>query len=119
MHDIHIEEKLCCKNPLVLPIEKFNGFDCITQSQAFNNVCLNKDVLEAAIGAWQDLNYENMGLANINYRFIAYKQYVWWSYGYLGKKKRRPLPNCAIKKIRAVFPEEEGHKYVPYSDVSI
>ena len=89
MHDIHIEEKLCCKNSLVLPIEKFNGFDgfdgfdgfngfdgfdgfygfdefygfngfdgfdgfngfdCITKSQAFN-VCLNKDVLEAAIGA--------------------------------------------------------------------
>ena len=45
VHDTHIEEKICCKNPLILPEEKFNGFDCITQSEAFRNVCLDKDVL--------------------------------------------------------------------------
>ena len=41
--------------------EKFNAFEC-------NNVCLNKDVLEAAVGAWQDLNSTDMDVSNINYR---------------------------------------------------
>ena len=44
--------------------------------------------------------------------------YSYTSYGYIGKKKRKPLPNCIIKKIRAVSPEEEGHIYVPYSNAS-
>ena len=68
IHDIHIEEKICCKNPLILPSEKCNAFECITLSEAFSNVCLNKDVLEAAIGAWRDLNSTDMDVSNINYR---------------------------------------------------
>ena len=91
-----MEENICCKNPLILPEEKFNGFDCITQSEAFRNVCLDKDVLGAA---WKDLSSKHVTINNINYRFIAYKQYVCWTYGYLGKKKRKPLPNCAMKQI--------------------
>lgn len=49
--DVQIAEKVCYKNPSTLPTKKFNEFDCITQSKAFANVCLNKDVLEAAIAA--------------------------------------------------------------------
>ena len=41
---------MCSKNPSILLIEKFNEFDCITQSEAFANVSLNKDLPEAAIG---------------------------------------------------------------------
>ena len=37
--------------------------------------------------------------------------------GYLGKKKRKCLPRCIIKKIRSVFPEVEGHIYLPYTNV--
>ena len=106
--DVQIVGELCCKNPSNLPIEKFNGVDCITQLEVFANVCLNNDVLEAEIGAWRDLSVTDIDLSNVNYRFIAYKQYAWWSYGYLDEKKRKPLPNCVVKKIRAVF-LEEGH----------
>ena len=115
--DVQIVEKVCCKNPSILMIKKFYEFDCITQSEAFGNVCLNKDVLEAAIGAWRDLSVTHIDLSNINYKFIEYKQSVWWSSGYLGKTKRKTLPNCVIKNIRAVFPEEEEHIYVPHSNV--
>ena len=74
--DVQIVEKVCCKNPSILSIETFNEFDCITQSGAFANVSRNKDVLEAAIGAWRDLSVTHTDLLNINYRFIAYKKYV-------------------------------------------
>ena len=49
--NVQIVEKVCCENPSILPIEKFNEFDCITQSEVFANIYLNKDLLEAAIGA--------------------------------------------------------------------
>ena len=41
------------------------------------NVCLNKDVLEVAIKDWWDLSPTHIDLSNMNYRFIAYKQYVY------------------------------------------
>ena len=52
-------------------------------SEAFANICLNKDELEAEIGTW-DLKVSrvtHIDLSNINYRFIVYKQSVWRSYG--------------------------------------
>ena len=73
--DVQIVEKVC-KNPSILPIEKFNEFDCITQSEAFANVCLNKDALEAVSGAWRDISFTHIDLSSISHRFIAYKHYV-------------------------------------------
>ena len=57
---------------------------------------MNKDVLDTAIEAWRDLRVTLIDLPNISYRFIAHKQYVWWSYGNLGKKKCKHLPSCVI-----------------------
>ena len=39
--------------------------------EAFANVFLNKNVLEAAIGAWRDLKLENISVENKNYRFVS------------------------------------------------
>ena len=64
--DVQIVEKMCYKNPSILPIKEFNEFDCITQLEAFAKVCLNKDVLEAAIGAWRDLSVTDVDLSNIH-----------------------------------------------------
>ena len=104
--DVQIVEKVCCKKPSILSIETFNEFDCITQSEAFANISWNKDVLEAAIGAWRDLSVTHTDLLNINYRFIAYKKYVSQSYGYSGKKKCKPLSNCVIKKMVQYFQKD-------------
>lgn len=98
---------------MILPIERFNEFDCITQLEPVANVCLSKDVLEATTGAWWDFLVTHIDLPNINYKFIAFKQYVWWNYGYLDKKKRKPLSSSVIKKSCAVFPVREGHFNVP------
>ena len=35
---------------LILLTEKYNEFDCLTQSDACANLSLNKELLEAAIG---------------------------------------------------------------------
>lgn len=112
IQNINIAEKICCKNPQMLFEEEF---DCITKTTSFANVCLDKNVLKAAMGAWREFRDETRSPENKNYRFISYKQYIWWSYGYLGKNKRKPLPNCVITKIRDIYPEQSGN-YVQYKE---
>ena len=41
-------------------------------------------------------------------RYAAYRQFTWWVHGYLGKSIRRVIPSCAVKKIRAEFPSQDG-----------
>lgn len=38
------------------------------------------------------------------YRFTAYKQFVWWVWGKLGRHRRVRLPCCVVGKIRERFP---------------
>ena len=103
--DFTINENVCCRNPNIFEDDVFDGKTCITESDAFDSVCLNRFVLQAALGTWNDNNHDTRKLDHKNYRFIAYKQYISWSYGYLGKRKRKPLRNCAITKIRQTYPE--------------
>ena len=100
-----ITKKICCRAPKIFEDDIFDGKKCITETDAFESVCLNLHVLQAAIGTWNDTHQEERNLENINFRFISYKQYISWSFGYLGKKKRKPLPNCAIEKIREKYPD--------------
>ena len=95
----------------------FESKVCITETDAIQNVCLNRFVLQAAIGNWNDLTHDNRNLGNENDRFIAYRQYISWSYGYLGRRKRKPFPNSAIIKIRDIYPNP-ANVYVPYVELS-
>lgn len=47
------------------------------------------------------------------YRHTAYRQLVYWCWGWLGRNNRVPLPACAVHKIRATFPSDTdtGFKY--------
>ena len=102
---------------MVFDTDVFESKVSITETDAFQNVCLNRFVLQAAIGNWNDLTHDNRNFGNKNYRFIAYRQYISWSYGYLGRRKRNPLPNSAIIKIREIYPDPDN-VYVPYLELS-
>lgn len=53
-----------------------------------------------------------------NYRYAAYRQYVWWIYKRLGRKKRKVIPSCVVSAIRKEFPEADGN-YTGFRDPSI
>ena len=53
-----------------------------------------------------------------NYRYAAYRQYIWWVYGRLGRKRRKVIPACVVLAIRKQFPEADGN-YTGFKDPSI
>ena len=45
------------------------------------------------------------------YRYIAYRQFVRWIFGVLGKNIRVPIPSCVVTAIRVKFPVEAGESF--------
>ncbi|KAL7388664.1 hypothetical protein ABVT39_018700 [Epinephelus coioides] len=95
---------------------------CITAHDNFGTVCLNRDVLWAALVSLHDR--ESAGLPNRNRvtnrscRCAAYHQFTWWMHGWLGKRICRVIPSCAVAKIRNVYPEPSGI-YTGFQEVDI
>ena len=108
-------EQVCCRANSALIGDKFNTEKCIAQTIAFRDVCLNVNVLQAALGTWRTFTDNSLNISNKSYRFIAYRQYISWIYGWLGKDVRRIIPACVVKLIRDTFPAKDG-VYVPFAD---
>jgi hypothetical protein len=45
-------------------------------------VCLEKPVLETTLATINDLRGNNLEMKNENYRYVGYRQFIWWS-GYI------------------------------------
>ena len=86
---------ICCQKS-ELSKERIKLDACITQTEDFALVCLHKTVLETALGRWHHEHDERMDFNNRNYRFIAYRQYIGWIYGRLGRGERRAIPSCIL-----------------------
>ena len=52
------------------------------------------------------------------YRFKPERQYIWWVYGRLGRKRRKIIPTYVVLPIRKQFPEADGN-YTGFKDPSI
>ena len=63
-----------------------------------------------SIKAQKQVNYVLSYLCR-KFRYLAYRQLVWWGWNHLGRYRRVVLPSCAVNKIRDVFPSDEytGH----------
>ena len=109
-------ERVCCRGDAEQIIgNKFGDERCISHTEAFRDVCLNTNVLEAAIGTWRTFSDEPLQINNRSYRFIAYRQYISWIFKWLGRDIRKIIPSCVVQKIRQNFPAQDG-VYVPFQD---
>ena len=117
VHMDNPDERVCCRSFNEIIGDKFGTEKCIAMTTAFRDVCLNKNVLQAALGTWRQLTEQDMQISNKSYRFIGYRQYISWVYGWLGKDVRKVIPSCAVNTIRQTFPAADNI-YVPYKDSS-
>ena len=106
------EPNICCRSSVVA-IDKMETTSCISETEDFRLVCLHKTILEAAFGNWHIFHGENLDFTNTNYRFVAYRQYIAWIHGRLGRNLRTPVPCCVLKAIRNTFPSADN-EYVPF-----
>ncbi|KAG1675542.1 hypothetical protein GQR58_014656 [Nymphon striatum] len=73
------------------PAKDNANFQCIITHPGFDGACLNIWALKVAL-----LTYKK-------YRYVAYRQFVRWCWGFLGKNIRVVIPSCAVTAIGNAF----------------
>ena len=91
------EENKCCKNR-----------SCVTSFELFRNIVLDREVLTIAIRARCDIRAENADYEMNSFRKAAYRQFILWKYGKLGKGNRRVCPSCVVRLVRQTYPALDG-----------
>uniref|UniRef100_A0A8C5DI53 P2X purinoreceptor 7 intracellular domain-containing protein n=1 Tax=Gouania willdenowi TaxID=441366 RepID=A0A8C5DI53_GOUWI len=80
---------------------------------------LQEGHLRLASRIWNDVrgldDLPNRGESSKQLRHAAYRQYVMWQYGALGRGNRVVIPSCVVWRIRDCFPDLLGHYtgYIP------
>ena len=116
VHAMSVSQCLRCLNPRVVEKQKMcspsclqlnegGQLRCVTEHDGFQAVCLNVHVLETAYyGYRQDHGDHRDARPHKRYRYTAYRQFVRWCSGYIGKNIRVPLPSCVVNAIRRKYP---------------
>lgn len=81
---------------------------CVTSYEMFRNVVSDREVLNIAIRARCDIRAEVADFEMNSYRKAAYRQYILWKYGKLGKGNWRVCPSCVVRLVRQTHPAPDG-----------
>lgn len=97
-------ERKCCGQP---------PQHCISLLPHADIYILNEGVLRLARRIWNDIRARedppNPGEDNKQFRHVAYRQFVVWQYGALGRGNRIVIPSCCVWKIRDKYPDPHNH----------
>eukprot|EP00057_Strongylocentrotus_purpuratus_P024696 XP_011679170.1 PREDICTED: uncharacterized protein LOC105445373 [Strongylocentrotus purpuratus] len=105
---------ICCREiPKVVAEADMQSTLCITQAPSFHPAILDPISLYIA---WQHFTEKWRRQArsfaarnNEKYRYVAYRQFVRWCWGILGKDIRVQLPACVQAKIKKTYPDGAGN----------
>ena len=80
--------RICCKNPWILPEDKFQNADCINKTDSFQKVQLNKDVFQAESDCWKDFKNDKL---NLRQQIYCLQAVYLVEFRLLGKKKQTTI----------------------------
>lgn len=83
--------------------------NCISRLQAFQMYCLNDEILRIHRNYRFDLTAMGRGRGepgqdNKEFRFAAYRSFIYWHHGALGPRNRQVIPSCCVWRIRDKWP---------------
>ena len=81
---------------------------CNSTNPLFSQLVLDGNVLELAMRYMEDILVADPVSNNENFCHAAYRQYVLWQHGRLGKGNRAVVPSCCVLKVRARYPSPNG-----------
>ena len=82
---------------------------CTTTTDAFYDISLNLHVLSVCIINHCDYFGEDTEFTPSNYRKAAYRQYILYNHGYLGRGNRKVVPSCGVWKVRDHYPAPDNN----------
>ena len=81
---------------------------CISTTPLLQQLVIDPNVLDIAMRYREDMMVLGNGRNNENFRHAAYRQYVLWQHGRLGRGNRRVVPSCCVVAIRNRYPSPNG-----------
>ena len=90
------EENKCCGKPPM------------TFYEPFQNICIDREVLTVAIRARCHVRVEELDYTSNSFRKAAYRQFILWRFGKLGRGNRNVCPACTVRIVREPYPALDG-----------
>ena len=88
---------------------------CITTTGFFESVVLDSNVLLVAIVNRCDTFADDPDYSPQSYRKAAYRQWVMWQHGYLGRANRKVIPSCVVWAVHTRYPAPDG-RYLGFKE---
>ena len=81
---------------------------CVTSYELFQNICIDREVLTVAIRARCDIRVEEPDYASNTFQKAAYRQFILWRFGKLGRGNRKVCPAYTVRIVREAYPALDG-----------
>ena len=82
--------------------------DCITKYEDFFHACIDHFQLTIAILDQSDTRADPVDYSPASYRKAAYRRFILYHHGYLGRGNRKVIPSCVVLEIRHWYPSPSG-----------
>ncbi|XP_037613535.1 P2X purinoceptor 7-like [Sebastes umbrosus] len=83
-----------------------DNISCMIQHPGLDPVCLNLFTMQNAYNVYRaEYGALHQRAIERQYRYLAYRSFVSWCWGFLGRRIRVVIPACVVLRIRREFPD--------------